>query len=75
MYKDTDSSEVCGKRKGLRWGWDYIERSALSPFFFSVLMDRLTGEIRQESPWTKMFADDIVICIESWEQMEVNLER
>ncbi|XP_013769685.1 RNA polymerase-associated protein RTF1 homolog isoform X1 [Pundamilia nyererei] len=33
-------------------------------------MDRLTGEIRQESPWTKMFADDIVICIESWEQME-----
>lgn len=54
---------------GLHW------RSALSTFFFSVLMDRLTVEIRQESPWTKMFADDIMICIESWEQMEVSLER
>ncbi|KAK2863346.1 hypothetical protein Q5P01_002879 [Channa striata] len=25
-------------------------------------MDRLTDEVRQESPWTMMFADDIVIC-------------
>ncbi|KAK3548879.1 hypothetical protein QTP70_021260 [Hemibagrus guttatus] len=29
---------------------------------FSVLMDRLMDEIRQEPPWTMMFADDIVIC-------------
>ncbi|KAI5108115.1 hypothetical protein C0J45_1709 [Silurus meridionalis] len=36
--------------------------SALNPFLFAVVMDRLTDEVKQESPWTLMFADDIVIC-------------
>ncbi|MCJ8735547.1 hypothetical protein PDJAM_G00248360 [Pangasius djambal] len=40
--------------------------SALSPFLFAMVMDQLT-EVRQESPCTMMFADDIVICSESRE--------
>ncbi|KAK3570005.1 hypothetical protein QTP86_008433 [Hemibagrus guttatus] len=42
--------------------------SALSPFLFAIEMDQLSEEVRQESPWTMMFADDIVICSESREQ-------
>ncbi|KAK3519169.1 hypothetical protein QTP70_019997 [Hemibagrus guttatus] len=38
----------------------------------AVVMDQLSEEVRQESPWTMMFADDIVICRE---QVEENLER
>ncbi|KAK3569879.1 hypothetical protein QTP86_006755 [Hemibagrus guttatus] len=48
---------------------------ALSPFLFAMVMDQLSEEVRQESLWTMMFADDIVICSESREQVEENLER
>ncbi|KAK3524328.1 hypothetical protein QTP70_028059, partial [Hemibagrus guttatus] len=49
--------------------------STLSPFLFAIVMDQLSEEVRQESSWTMMFADDIVICSESREQVEENLER
>lgn len=39
----------------------------------AVVTDRLTDEVRQESPWTMNFADDIVIFSES--RAEESLER
>lgn len=48
--------------------------SAFSPILFALLMDRLTKDVRQECPWTAMFADDIMISSESMEQVEENLE-
>ena len=48
--------------------------SALSPFLFAVIMDRLTDEVRRESPWTMLFADDIVICEQTREEVEQRLE-
>lgn len=49
--------------------------SALSPFLFAVVIDRLTDEVRQESLWTTLFADDSVICSENREQVYESLER
>ena len=49
--------------------------SALSPFWFAMVMVRLTDEVRQESPWNMMFVNVIVICSESKEQVERRLER
>ena len=48
--------------------------SALSPFLFAVIMDRLTNEIRREPLWTILFADNIVICKETREKVEWRLE-
>ena len=48
--------------------------SALSPCLFAMVMDRMTDEIREEAPRKIMFADDIVICSESKEQVEEKLE-
>ena len=39
-----------------------------------MVMYRMTDEIREEAPWTMVFADDIVICSESKEQIEYKRE-
>lgn len=45
------------------------------PFYVCSGDDRLTDELRQEwTPATMMFADVIVICSDSREQLEVSLE-
>lgn len=41
--------------------------AASSRLLFAMLMDRLTEEVGRESPWTMMFADDLVICERSRE--------
>ena len=46
----------------------------MSPCLFAMVMDRMTDEIREEAPWTMMFADEIVICSESKEHVEEKLE-
>ena len=62
----TEDFEV---RVGLHQG------SALSPFLFAIIMDVLTKEVRKEAPWDMMFADDVVLCREDKEELEVSLER
>ena len=48
--------------------------STLSPFLFAIGMDKLTEEIRAESPWDMMFADGIVLCREDRRQLQEVLE-
>ena len=47
------TTQAFGVKVGLHQG------SALSPFLFAVVMDQLTTEVRRDTPWTMMFADDI----------------
>ena len=62
----TEDFEV---RVGLHQG------SALSPFLFAIIVDVLTKDVRKEAPWDMMFADDVVLCREDKEKLEVSLER
>ena len=54
--------------------WDHGASQSFLRYLL-IQIDRLTDEVRQESLWTMMFADDIVICCESRQQLEENLER
>ncbi|KAK3555393.1 hypothetical protein QTP86_015682 [Hemibagrus guttatus] len=75
MYERSRTVVRCAVGQTEEFNVGLHQGSALSPFLFAIVMDQLSEEVRQESPWTMMFADDIVICSESREQVEENLER
>ncbi|KAK3554949.1 hypothetical protein QTP86_001870 [Hemibagrus guttatus] len=77
MYERSRTVVRCavGQKEEFKVEVGLHQGSALSPSLFVMVMDQLSEEVRQESPWTMMFADDIVICSESREQVEENLER
>ena len=63
---ETEGFEV---KVGLHQG------SALSPFIFNIVMDVITQDLRETVPWCILYADDIVLCAERREDLEVKLER
>ena len=76
MYDGSTTAVRCavGVTEGFEVKVGLHQGSALSPCLFAMMMDRMTDEIREAAPWTMMFADDIVICSESKEQVEEKLE-
>ena len=48
--------------------------SALSPFRFDIIMDKLTEGIRKDAPWDMLFADDIVMSTQNHRELEDDLE-
>ena len=46
------------------------QESVLSLFLFAVIMDKITNKASSEPSWTMLFADDIVICEETREEVE-----
>ena len=62
------TEEFC-VRVGLHQG------SSLSPYLFNLLMDDSVQNIKEETPWTMLFADDIVLVDESRDGVERKLER
>ena len=48
--------------------------SALSPFLFAIIMDKVMEDIREEAPWDMLFADDIVLSREDRRALEEALE-
>ena len=76
MYEGSETVVRCavGTTESFKIKVGLHQRSALSPFLFAVIMDRLMDEVRREPPWTMLFADDIVICEEIREEVERRLE-
>ena len=76
MYEGSETVVRCALRatESFKVKAGLHQGSALSLFLFAVIMGRLTDEVRREPPWTMLFADDIVICEETKEEVEWRLE-
>ena len=55
----TTVRSVAGLTEEFKVGVGLHQNSALSPFFFAIIMDKLTEDIRKDAPWDMLFADEI----------------
>ena len=76
MYEGSETVVRCavGTKESFKVKVGLHQGSALSPFLFAVIMDRLMNEIRRKPPWMMLFADNIVICEKTREEVERRLE-
>ena len=72
MYRECVTSVKCavGLTSDFKVEAGLHQGSALSPFLFALVMERLTEEALTESPWTMMFADDIVLARDNRNEIE-----
>jgi len=77
MYEESETAVRCAAVmiEGFQEEVGLHQGSTLSPFLFAMVVDRLTDEIIRGFPWTMMFVNDFVLCGESREEVEEELER
>ena len=65
---------AAGLTEELKVGVGLYQGSALSPFLFTIIMDKLTEEIRKDATRDTLFADDIVMSRQNQREIEDDLE-
>ena len=67
----TPTLLFAGKTKGIEIEVGLHQGSALSPLLFVIIIDVITEEIEEGTPWAMLFADDLVLCDPDREMMEL----
>ena len=70
----TTVRSAAGLTKEFKVGIGLYQDSALSPFLFAIIIDRLTEDIRKDAPWDMLFEDDIVLSKKNHRELEEDLE-
>ena len=76
MYEGSETAVRCavGTTESFKVKVGLNQGSTLNLFLFTAIMDRITDEVRRELLCTMLFADNIVICKETKEEVERRLE-
>ena len=77
MYAGCKTSVMtsAGKTKGIEIEVGLHQGSALSPLLFVIIVDVITEEIEEGTPWAMLFVDDLVLCDPDGEMMELRLRE
>ena len=75
MQYNTSVMTSAGRTKEIEIEVGLHQGSALSPLLFVNIIDVITEEIDEGTPWAMLFADDLVLCDPDIEMMELRLER
>ena len=70
----TTVRSAAGLTDEFKVGVGLLQGSALSPFLFVIIMDKLTEDIRKNAPWDMLFADDIVLSGQNHRELDYDLE-
>ena len=76
MYDGATATvrSAAGLTEEFKVGVGLHQGSALIPFLFVIIMDKLTEDIRKDIPWDMLFADDIVLSRQHHREIEDDLE-
>ncbi|EYC25675.1 hypothetical protein Y032_0011g1328 [Ancylostoma ceylanicum] len=44
--------------------------STLSPLLFILCIDTISGDLQSTTPWTLLYADDVMIAASTWEELQ-----
>ena len=69
----TTVRSAAGLTEEFKVGVGLHQGSALSPFLFAIIMDKLTKNIRKDAPWNMLFADDIVLSRQNHRELADDL--
>ena len=70
----TTVRSAAGLTEEFKVGVGLHQGSAIIPFLFAIIIDRLTESIRKDAPWDMLFADDIVLSRQNHRKLEEDLE-
>ncbi|XP_050507071.1 uncharacterized protein LOC126884837 [Diabrotica virgifera virgifera] len=77
MYEEvTTSVRTCvGETDKFQVKVELHQRSVLSPYLFSLVLDQITAKLQGSIPWCLMYADDVVLIGNSERDLEQKLEQ
>ena len=76
MYDEVTTTvrSAASLTKEFKIGVGLYQGSALRPFLFAIIINRLTENIRKDAPWNMLFAVDIVLSRQNHRELEEDLE-
>ena len=71
----TTVRSAAGLTEDFKVGVELLQGSALSPFLFAIIIDKLTEDIKKDTPWDMLFADDILLSRQNHRELEDDLRE